>query len=1138
MSGWQATVGGREYWPFWKGVLVKPRRRRDSDFASLLSELFQPLSDVLSVDEQGGENRVREELRTLLPGDSPDDQGDPLKRWESAILRAMSLHRPKQARRGRRVGVRYCHVDVTSCGKVDAVLETTTGTYSITLRLNLDDDGRPDGGCNCAASRGVAFCIHTYACLRTMREMLDDPHSRLVHDILQFAADDEDDFELTLSDLDDLIAQVGRRAATSALPDAPLTRIMWEIQWDGEELFISSRIQRPKKRGDGWTKGALKNVAELRGSPELLTHAADRGVVAALYSAEPSFHRHPQYLLDMVEALLALAGHDRVRMNGEPATVQAVGLAFQLVPDSRGYRVRLWVPADDFGRLNVLCYSNGTVAVDEARRSIYVIPHDEVFSDFVMELLDQPMIPAAGLPQFVERFKRLGRYVGVLLPESEQGPVVPAETAFVLLLRSNPHGFMECGLRVNVGGNQHFLPGEGPMFFADTDGQRPVQRQRDAQAERTGAAELANELQLERAMELGPWTWRVLDIDDSLKLLERADELVATGRLEVAWDPESAQPVRVIGDITPQNLRVQLTRKRDWFGLEGICRTRSGELSLSELLEGLDGRRQGAYTEIRPGEFARISRELVEQLKKLRDVAHTSRKQLEVDPVAAPVVRELQQSVDIEAPRAWQECLARLKRAERLDPQPPESLRGTLREYQLEGYRWLRRLAEWGVGACLADDMGLGKTIQTLAVLLDRRACGPTLVIAPTSVGFNWVREAERFAPDLNAHLYRETERAEFLEGVGAGDLVVCSYGLALRDADALARVGWGTLVLDEAQFIKNAQTKTAKAIRQLSAGWKLALTGTPIENSLSELWSIFRTISPGLFGSWQAFRKKFAVPIERHEDPERRQALARLIRPFVLRRTKGEVLTELPDRTEMNLHVELSAEERKRYDQMRLAALGEIDQLAGLTDTSDQRFRILAILTRLRQLACHVGLVDPSWDGPSAKLELLLETVRELKAEGHRALIFSQFTSFLAKIRQAFDEAGIAYQYLDGSTSAAKRRQAVDSFQDGQSDVFLISLKAGGTGLNLTAADYVIHTDPWWNPAVEDQATDRAHRIGQTRSVMVYRLVAKDTIEEQILDLHREKRDLVDSIMDGSQAAAKLSTEELIALIRGSRVQ
>ena len=439
-----------------------------------------------------------------------------------------------------------------------------------------------------------------------------------------------------------------------------------------------------------------------------------------------------------------------------------------------------------------------------------------------------------------------------------------------------------------------------------------------------------------------------------------------------------------------------------------------------------------------------------------------------------------------------------------------------------------------GVGGVLADDMGLGKTLQTLAVLLDRSSLGPTLVIAPTSVGFNWVREAEKFAPELKPYLYRETDRNDFLSNVGPGDLVVSSYGLILRDIDKLKNIEWGTLVLDEAQAVKNARSKTASAISELKADWKVALTGTPVENHLGELWSLFHAISPGVFGGWEQFRKRFAGPIERDDDQDRRLALRERIRPFVLRRTKSEVLKDLPARTETNLYIDLTAAEREAYNRVRLSAIGEIDQIAKLSDIKDQRFKMLALLTRLRQLACSPKLVQADWSGRSSKLQQLAETLLELRSEGHRTLVFSQFVTHLQLIQQMLIEEGISFQYLDGSTSPKERQQRVDRFQEGQDDVFLISLKAGGTGLNLTAADYVIHTDPWWNPAVEDQATDRAHRIGQIKPVMVYRLISKGTIEEEILKLHDSKRDLVAGILEGSATAAKLSTEDLLQLIRG----
>jgi SNF2 family DNA or RNA helicase len=370
------------------------------------------------------------------------------------------------------------------------------------------------------------------------------------------------------------------------------------------------------------------------------------------------------------------------------------------------------------------------------------------------------------------------------------------------------------------------------------------------------------------------------------------------------------------------------------------------------------------------------------------------------------------------------------------------------------------------MGGCLADDMGLGKTVQTLAALIDRAEEGPALVIAPTSVGFNWVRECERFAPTLRPILYRETDRDEVLANLRGGDVLIVSYGLLLRDVEKLANIEWGTLVLDEAQKIKNAVTKSAQAVRQIEARWRLALTGTPLENHLGELWSIFRSVCPGLLGSWERFRERFAEPIERQKDPHRRRALSRLIRPFILRRTKSEVLEELPQRTEMIRTAEMTKAERQRYEAARLAALAD---LTGIGDddggkragNKDRRFEVLAALTRLRQLACHPKLVDDEWPGGSAKLELFMEIVEELRESGHRALVFSQFTSHLALIREALDATGIKYLYLDGQTPPKERERRVDAFQHGEGELVLISLKAGGTGLNLTAADYVIRLRP-----------------------------------------------------------------------------
>ena len=441
----------------------------------------------------------------------------------------------------------------------------------------------------------------------------------------------------------------------------------------------------------------------------------------------------------------------------------------------------------------------------------------------------------------------------------------------------------------------------------------------------------------------------------------------------------------------------------------------------------------------------------------------------------------------------------------------------------------MSRLAHLGAGACLADDMGLGKTLQCLAVLLNRGKSGPALVVAPTSVAANWVSEIARFAPSLRPILFSDADRETVVESLGKRDLLICSYGLLANEAPKLQSRRWQTLVLDEAQAIKNAETKRSEAAMGLEADFRIVLTGTPMENHLGELWNLFQFINPGLLGSSESFQERFAIPIERDHRRDVQRQLKQLIAPFILRRTKSQVLDELPPRTEITVPIELGENEAAMYEAIRQKALQNLE------DSDDDRpmhIKILAELMRLRRFCCHPDLVDPNAGLEAAKLERFTETVTDLIAGGHKVLVFSQFVGHLQLLRERLDERKISYQYLDGSTPAKKRKTSVDAFQDGEGDVFLISLKAGGVGLNLTSADYVIHMDPWWNPAVEDQASDRAHRMGQQRPVTVYRFITTGTIEERILKLHESKRDLADSLLEGTESSAKLSAEELMKLI------
>ncbi len=471
----------------------------------------------------------------------------------------------------------------------------------------------------------------------------------------------------------------------------------------------------------------------------------------------------------------------------------------------------------------------------------------------------------------------------------------------------------------------------------------------------------------------------------------------------------------------------------------------------------------------------------------------------------------------------------------------PRGLKATMRPYQDSGLSWLVFLHELGTGGVLADDMGLGKTLQTLALLLHlknerkkKEEAGEkpgrhlTLIVAPTSVVPNWLREIEKFAPSLKAVMWHGADRHELKDELDAHDIVITSYALLRRDEEQLSKLSLGYAILDEAQQIKNPMSATAKAAKRLDAHRRLALTGTPIENRLSEIWSIFDYVAPGLLGDLARFEQRYATPIDRGDS----KAAARLraaIHPFVLRRTKEEVAKDLPEKIEIEQAVDLATEQQKLYGQVlqevRASVLGEIDKV-GLAKSQIQ---ILAALTRLRQVACDprlLGLPRAFGDEDSSKMIALRELVQEAYSGGHRMLIFSQFTTMLGLIKKAMDEDGIKYEYLDGSTK--DRQERVDRFNtDPTVTCFLISLKAGGMGLNLTGADTVVHFDPWWNPAVEDQATDRAHRIGQTRVVTVYKLLAKGTIEEKILQLAGKKRALVDAVLTEDAGGAKKLTRQ-----------
>ncbi|MBF0627228.1 MAG: DEAD/DEAH box helicase [Magnetococcales bacterium] len=670
-------------------------------------------------------------------------------------------------------------------------------------------------------------------------------------------------------------------------------------------------------------------------------------------------------------------------------------------------------------------------------------------------------------------------------------------------------------------------PGEGAAtLIAEVAGRR-VQTTRDLKSERERAGRILKTSPLLAAAWSREWEWSFEEPELCLQLLSELHDLEDGIALE--W-PEGER-LRVSRPLSFGALSIRCERQKDWFAVEGSVRVdESLVFGLQELLKLMEGA-AGRFVPLGEGRYLALTDEFRKRLAQLEAFSQGSGSKRHVHPLALgvlePMMREAGSCVmDPE----WESRLERLRTLQEWVPEVPSTFTAELREYQKEGVRWLARLAAWGAGACLADDMGLGKTLQALALLVARAPDGPALVVAPTSVCMNWLDESRRWAPTLNVQLFGGVERQELLDGLGPFDLLVCSYGLLQNESERFAKVSWHSVVLDEAQAIKNRMTKRSKAVMELNAAFRMVTTGTPVENHLGELWNIFRFINPGLLGSLERFNKRFAMPIERDRDEDARVRLKTLIRPFVLRRLKSQVLDELPPRTEITLRVEMDAEERAFYEALRRNA---VERLSGSPmPDEDRRFQILAEIMKLRRACCHPTLVAADCGLSGAKIVLFKEVVEELLANGHKALVFSQFTSYLAIIRDLLDQEKISYQYLDGTTSPMARREAVRAFQSGSGDLFLISLKAGGLGLNLTAADYVIHMDPWWNPAVEDQASDRAHRFGQQRPVTVYRLVIRESIEEKIVDLHRHKRDLAEGLLDGGQTAATISAEELMRLL------
>ena len=962
------------------------------------------------------------------------------------------------------------------------------------------------------------------------------------------------EWESSLKALEQLAHDAKRKTAGGKSKAEAKRRLAWDLQMGYQTVSLSVREQRQLKNGE-WSKGrrvAFKRLATESSSMDFLLQQ-DRDAIAALSARQ--YWGGGQDLYAGSPSLYALAGHPHV-FDGDGDPVDVVRREPELSIDEQGdggVKVRVEPHAgEDDREYRAALPTSGRCEVTR-----FTPEHKRVFAAIPADGL---RLPAGAKSRLLDAVSAL---VGDIRVQSDSGG---AATAVEVAADAAPWVRLEpldAGLTVAIlvepiaGSGICFPPGAGGLtVFASRAGQS-VQAQRNLAAERAGAERLARE-----CPQLAPLPTErdplLLPVPE--QCLELLDRLQAAGA-RCKWP--KGEPFRIVAQASTRSLALTVKSAAEWMQASGKLTVNEDQVvDLKRLFGLLEANPGSRFLELEDGQFVALTNTFRRQLDDLASLSVRGAKDsLRLNPLAALMLDDLLTDAEVDADQGWLDLRAKLAEAQAFEPTIPSTLQAELRPYQVEGYRWLARLARWGAGACLADDMGLGKTVQTLAALLDRAPQGPALVIAPTSVVANWVDEARRFAPTLNVKLYigAASARAELLGDPAPFDLYVTTYGVAQNDMDALAEVPWRSAVLDEAQAIKNPAAKRTRAVRRLQADFRVITTGTPIQNNLVDLHSLFGFANPGLLGSLQQFRSHFQVPVERDGDAGAQNRLRRLIAPFMLRRLKADVLDDLPERTEITLHVEMSAAEATLYEALRQRAVEELE--AARKEDPDmgegaRRVQVLAHLTRLRLACCNPKLVLDRPDaapglgsvgskGPgsagiegapeieSAKLATFATTLAELLANRHKVLVFSQFVMHLRLVEDYLKRAGIVYQYLDGATPAKARAERIAAFQAGQGDVFLISLKAGGVGLNLTAADYVIHMDPWWNPAVEDQASDRAHRIGQTRPVTIYRLVTEGTIEEQIVDLHHHKRDLADQLLEGADAAGRLNADELLELLR-----
>lgn len=839
------------------------------------------------------------------------------------------------------------------------------------------------------------------------------------------------------------------------------------------------------------------------------------------------FNRNPriEYGERLSEVILPyLVGtQGAVNDKGEHLEVVKANPAAVLIPSYDSIRVESNVKlADSLYLRNAVSISDHTLTIVFA---------DERQEGVLLPLLKMKSFPLEAAADLVEMSKQVNGVIDIAAQSLERlTSKQPVPGTGKILIRINIDPFQKKGqssydmTASAVPGedfSQRFTPGAGPKQYITGKKEQKIIIRRDFTAELDNYNRLSSVIRGLSGRRTSNET-----PENLLKLLEFVHD--HPDDYAVEWP--KGEEIKFKGSVNKDtwHLFVETGTQQEWFKVEG--NPLSGlQVTTLELFQAAQQSSEGEYIQLGEGEYIRMTAALRRQLAALAAIGQFQGEEFFVPKYFVGDLAEIMKKgqLGVTGDSSYNDLLQKIQDAYASVPAVPAGLNGTLRDYQVTGFQWMSRLSAWGAGACLADDMGLGKTVQTIAFMLSKAQDGPSLVIAPTTVVANWKNEIGRFAPSLNpVILNNESDRDKAIYSAKEGDVLLASYGLLSNGGTELSGREWNIICLDEAHQIKNRFTKASEAAMSLAGKSRLILTGTPVQNNISELWNLMQFINPGLLGTYKAFSEKFAGLSSRKDELREKtmDQLRSMTQPFILRRTKDEVVRDIPVKTEFDYMVNLTESEMAAYENERV----QMEFFYDTVPPQDRMKFFFGDLGKLRRMACSMQMAKQEWTQEASKITELRYLLNGIAGNDNRIVLFSQYTEFLAYVKSLLESMGMEYLYMDGSTPMGQRESIISDFQSGKTPVFVCSLKAGGIGINLTVANYVILLDPWWNPAVEQQAMDRAYRIGQTRDVTVIRMISYHTIEEKVIRLQEEKRTLSDDILEGTSKTASLSYEDI----------